>query len=326
VTFRFIFVIVLIGAFQGCATRENLSVREEIVNTSANHEKTQDEITYKSPLDLLRSQAERGDINAQNLLGVHFERGDGVVKDYYYAFQWYEKAAIGGSPIAQNNLAELYYLGKGVQINYKKAMEWYAKSADQNYAPAMVAIGYWWLNGGRGESDYKIALDWFNKAKHTGPGANADLAILRAETMIADIHNKAPESKQVGIRVPIRRNGGVFEVKVKINSEISMYFVVDSGASNVVLPERIAKILIDNNSLSGGDFIREAKYTIANGDIHSGKVVKLKSMEIGGYTVNDVEAAIIPGENTPPLLGLSALGKFKDWKIDRDTSNLIIIP
>ena len=54
-------------------------------------------------VELVR-KAESGDAKAQAQLGVCYERGDGVAKDYSRAVYWYQKAAAQGQAVAINNL------------------------------------------------------------------------------------------------------------------------------------------------------------------------------------------------------------------------------
>src|SRR4051812_47632131 len=58
--------------------------------------------------------AEKGHSNAQNNLGVLYERGRGVPRDDATAVAWYRRAADQGNGAAQNNLGVMYEKGLGV--------------------------------------------------------------------------------------------------------------------------------------------------------------------------------------------------------------------
>ncbi|HEB79199.1 MAG TPA: sel1 repeat family protein, partial [Rhodospirillales bacterium] len=75
-------------------------------------------------------RAEKGDLNAQVLLGMLYYQGENVVKDHKKAFRWWRAAAEKGHATAQWRLASLYYRGEGVVKNLKKALSWYEKSAN----------------------------------------------------------------------------------------------------------------------------------------------------------------------------------------------------
>ena len=73
--------------------------------------------------------AEQGDPQAQMFVGYLYETGQGVVRNYVTAAQWYRKAAEQGNAIAQSQLGNMYRLGKGVPQNYILAYMWFSISA-----------------------------------------------------------------------------------------------------------------------------------------------------------------------------------------------------
>jgi TPR repeat protein len=73
-------------------------------------------------------------------LGVLYENGWGVAKDYGKARQWYQQAAEAGDEIAMTNLGALYENGWGVAKDYGKAREWYQKAADAGSTYAKQAL------------------------------------------------------------------------------------------------------------------------------------------------------------------------------------------
>jgi TPR repeat protein len=54
-----------------------------------------------------------------------YYRGMAVTQDIRQAEEWFLKAAVQGNAGSQNNLGVLYELGDGVQRNYSKAVKWY---------------------------------------------------------------------------------------------------------------------------------------------------------------------------------------------------------
>ncbi len=89
--------------------------------------------------------AYQGNATAQTSLGIMYENGQGVIKDYQQAVYWYEKAAKQGYVLAinwfkkaadqdsradegdaeaQHNLGVMYYFGQGLPQSYKKAYMW----------------------------------------------------------------------------------------------------------------------------------------------------------------------------------------------------------
>ena len=77
--------------------------------------------------DELRQAANQGDATAQSVLGIRYEEGDRVTKDYQQTVYWFTKAANQGHSFAQISLAEYYYEGKGIAKDCRKALYWYEK-------------------------------------------------------------------------------------------------------------------------------------------------------------------------------------------------------
>ena len=68
-----------------------------------------------------RPLAEQGYAEAQSNLGVLYERGEGVPRDYAEAVRWYRLAAKQGHLAAQHNLGVMYFEGRGVPQDYGEA-------------------------------------------------------------------------------------------------------------------------------------------------------------------------------------------------------------
>ncbi len=79
----------------------------------------------------LKVLAEKGDAQAQYNLGVMYERGDGVPRDFKKAVKWFRKAAEQEFADAQYNLGVMYGAGKGVPKDFKEALKWHQKAPDQ---------------------------------------------------------------------------------------------------------------------------------------------------------------------------------------------------
>ena len=81
-------------------------------------------------LKLVPPLAERGDAEAQALLGKMYEEGVGVKQDNVKAVKWYRRAAEQGNAKAQSMLGAAYLFGEGVQVNKSLAKEWLGKACD----------------------------------------------------------------------------------------------------------------------------------------------------------------------------------------------------
>ena len=69
--------------------------------------------------------AKRGAAWAQFRVGVMYEDGKEVSKDYRQAFMWYRRAAEQGYAGAQFNLGVMYETGRGVSKDLVQAYAWY---------------------------------------------------------------------------------------------------------------------------------------------------------------------------------------------------------
>src|ERR1700704_3872674 len=98
-------------------------------------------------LHTLRTQAAQGNALAQNNLGLLYDLGDGVPRDYAVARQWYEQAAAQNYAAAQFNLGLLYANGHGVPQDYAMARQWYEKAAAQGRANASYILGEMYAHG-----------------------------------------------------------------------------------------------------------------------------------------------------------------------------------
>jgi len=120
------------------------------------------------------------------------------------------------------------------------------------------------------------------------------------------------------------KEDGVYKLPCKING-IALTFILDTGASNVVISVTEAAFMLKNGYLSEDDFIGTEKYKIANGEFTEGTKVNLKSIQVGHLFLYDVEASIIHTHNSPLLLGLSLLERLGNIEIDNERAILKVV-
>ena len=113
--------------------------------------------------------AEAGDDLAQFLLGLMYDKGEGVPQDYAEAVKWYRLAADQGNASAQYNIGNRYSNGKGVPQDYAEAVKWYRLAADQGVATAQYNLGVMYQQIGQGvPQDYAEAVKWYRLAADQG--------------------------------------------------------------------------------------------------------------------------------------------------------------
>ena len=112
-----------------------------------------------------------GHMKAPRYLGLCYENGYGVKKDYKKAADYYQKAADRGDITGTCLLGHMYEEGLGVSKDYSMAMELYLKSAQRGdviAAPGMVAVGRMYEAGYGVDIDLNTARKWYQKALEAG--------------------------------------------------------------------------------------------------------------------------------------------------------------
>lgn len=119
-------------------------------------------------LESLRQKAEQGDARAQFSLAFKYEKGDGVVQNYFEAAKWYQKAADQGNAKAQCNLGLCYELGRGVEKDLASAFRWYKLAAQNGNVIAMMNLGLCYEFGRGVSQNYTKARVQYIKAAEKG--------------------------------------------------------------------------------------------------------------------------------------------------------------
>ena len=114
-----------------------------------------------SPIQRLRMQAERGNVEAQFALAQAYDRGRDVPKDKAEAVRWYRLAAMQGDMFAENALGDNYWEGTAVPKDDREAARWWRLAATQGFAPAQHSLGEMLSGGGQGvPTDTTQAYMW----------------------------------------------------------------------------------------------------------------------------------------------------------------------
>ena len=118
------------AAGQSAAQRTEAVSAQRPIPVSLNDQRAQ-----PKSLPDLQKLAERGDADAQWLMGVRYHDGTGVPQDDSMAMQWFLRAAEQGQVDAQAHLGAYYWAGRGVSQDLIKAYMWSAIAlarGDQN--------------------------------------------------------------------------------------------------------------------------------------------------------------------------------------------------
>jgi clan AA aspartic protease (TIGR02281 family) len=120
-------------------------------------------------------------------------------------------------------------------------------------------------------------------------------------------------------RIPIERAGTALVVAGRVNGELVVPFLVDTGASDVSLPRWAVERLGIDPRASG----RTREYMTANGMIEEATLT-LSSLEVGGARVEQVPAAVSSNMEIG-LLGLSFFNHFS-VHVDAAAGVLTLVP
>ncbi len=116
---------------------------------------------------------------------------------------------------------------------------------------------------------------------------------------------------------------GTYRVPVTINGVIPLPFMVDSGASDVVLPADVVMTLMRTGTLRQADFLGQQNYRLADGTIMPSQTFRLKSLQVGNRMIENVTASTT-GSQGALLLGQSFLSRFGKVSFDYGKQVLIL--
>jgi TPR repeat protein len=133
---------------------------------------------YVQAIDTLKPLAEKGDTEAQFLLGLALESAPEAQRNLAAAHDWYLKAAGGGHVAAANNLGAMYYDGRGVGKDLDRAFELYKAAAEALHPEAQYNLALMYGRGMGVEADVREMARWLERAAKAGlAGAQAQLGI-----------------------------------------------------------------------------------------------------------------------------------------------------
>ena len=123
--------------------------------------------------------------------------------------------------------------------------------------------------------------------------------------------------------VPLVQQHGTYRISVQINGALVLPFVLDTGASLVVLPADVFRTLARTGTVTKSDFIGTGTAVLADGSKHSSDNYVLHEMRVGDHIVRNVVAGVV-SVNGDPLLGQTFLSKLPSWAIDNARQVLVI--
>ena len=187
--------------------------------------------------------------------------------------------------------------------NKDKALEYLNKCLEMGYCSFNHMNRDYDLDFLREEPEFKAMVEKYESA-------------AKAKFATADADDDST-GKEVTTEVPFTKEGGVYNVKCKIN-ELPLYFIFDTGAADVSISTVEATFMLKNGFLDKKDMAGSKYYTDASGNISEGTIINLKKVDFGGLQLENVKAAVIKNQKAPLLLGQSVLSRLGKIEIDYD--------
>lgn len=143
-----------------------------IKGSSTSHERHEARKLFSQASRQLYSEAERGDAEAQYMIGYMLGWGKGLPINEAESKRWFRKAGEQGHAKAQFELAQLYEGGLGYKYGEKdfpEALKWFHLAAESGYPAAQYRLGDLYRWGALGlTSDHTQALTWYSLAAVQG--------------------------------------------------------------------------------------------------------------------------------------------------------------
>ena len=112
--------------------------------------------------------AESGNTNAQYFLGIMYLNGQGTIKNWAEAANWFQVSAEQGDVGAQYLFGEMNLKGMGLVRDYRKAGIWFQKAARQGYPDAQFRLGECHADGKGCATNFILAYVWLKLAGANG--------------------------------------------------------------------------------------------------------------------------------------------------------------
>ena len=135
-------------------------------------------------------------------------------------------------------------------------------------------------------------------------------------------HDQSIERKVNGhAKVKMEKAGGVYLVPIKVNG-LDLKFIFDTGASSICLSSAEALVMFRQGQITQDDIVGQQQFQDATGGISVGTIIRLRTVEIGGILLKNVEANVVDNIQAPLLLGQTALSKFGKVTINYNNNTI----
>jgi hypothetical protein len=148
--------------------------------------------------------------------------------------------------------------------------------------------------------------------KNTGGGiitkvlfASLDDAKLFADALLTLTYAPvdAQNTLEAQEKIPLAKVSGVYTLPVTVNGVLALHFILDTGASEVVIPADVALTLVRTGTIQDSDFLPGADYTLADGSVVSSPRFILIGQNVlerfGAWGIDNKNKVLILGAADP---------------------------
>lgn len=122
----------------------------------------------KNSFSNLKISSEKGNSNASYMLGLLYENGQGVEKDFDQAKFYYNKSFEQGNSNGLLRIGTCYYFGYCTEKDPFRAFEYFKQAAELGNGNAFYRLGVCYLDGIGAQLDSSKAFECFQKAEKLG--------------------------------------------------------------------------------------------------------------------------------------------------------------
>lgn len=254
--------------------------------------------------------------------GMAYQRGD-----YATAAVLYRLLAEQGDPQAQFILGNMYDMGQGVPRSTIEANKWWYRAAVH----------------GNADASRKFQNISCQKLYPTGRGAlpgvdclnadvnNGDLLPKASQTAVPNMPAPTPDQSTTAaaerassrLELPLKRQQGTFTLPIEINGQMTLDFVIDSGAAFVTVPADVFGKLREVGAIQESDLRGIRRLMLADGSLRESMTFTIRSLRVGNELFESIQGAVVP-VGGKLLLGQTFLQRFKSWSLDNIDGKLVL--
>ena len=124
---------------------------------------------YKAAMGLYLHIVEKEEsVEAMYNIANMYYLGQGVLKDYKIAYDWYKRGADKGDALSMYNISLLYERGEGVRQDDRDSFKWCEKAAKSGLPLGMYKLGLMYILGYGTSQDMSQAKYWVNLSYENG--------------------------------------------------------------------------------------------------------------------------------------------------------------